>query len=85
MKKKKKQRPIEYDDGRTIADMNVEGFRWYTPRKLQKTKEELGDLKLTARETFAMILGAYRALLPVLLLGFGGLILAMFFIQIWLT
>lgn len=25
-----KKRPLE-DDGRTIADMNVEGFKWYQP------------------------------------------------------
>ncbi len=29
-KKKERKRPAEDDDGRTIADMNVDGMPWYT-------------------------------------------------------
>ena len=33
MTKKKPELP-EGDDGRTVADMNVEGMPWYTPKNL---------------------------------------------------
>ena len=32
MTKKKPELP-DWDDGRTVADMNVEGMPWYSPKK----------------------------------------------------
>ena len=39
MKRKKKQLP-EWDDGRTVANMNVEGMPWYHPDSGKEVKEE---------------------------------------------
>ena len=37
--KRKKQLP-EWDDGRTVANMNVEGLPWYRPDSGKEVKEE---------------------------------------------
>lgn len=82
---RKSKKIYDDDDGRTIANMNVEGASWYTGDD-DKTRHdrELKQTNLTARETWAMILAAYRAYLPALLsiiLGFG---IAMLIIWLWL-
>ena len=38
MAKKKKTKFV--DDGRTIADMNVEGMPWYTPGKKEEGQKK---------------------------------------------
>lgn len=68
---KRKKKKYDDDDGRTIADMNVEGMPWYTPRSDKKVSEE--D-KPTRKETFAMIRGWFAAYAPRILaiaIGFG--------------
>lgn len=73
------------DDGRSIADMNIEGFSWYTPNKYSTERKNLSDLKLTRKERMAMIFGALQAILPVaiimILLLFGVFLL----ISFWLS
>ena len=67
---KKKQLP-EWDDGRTVADMNVEGMPWYRPDRGKKVNEE--D-KPTRKEKRALIRAGYLAYLPhflAILFGFG--------------
>lgn len=65
MKKNKKQKFI--DDGRTIADMNVEGMPWYNPAEKKAgtdaSKSELASL--SGKETAAMIKGVMAAALLV--------------------
>lgn len=65
MKKNKKQKFI--DDGRTIADMNVEGMPWYNPAAKKAgtdaSKNELASL--SGKETAAMIKGVMAAALLV--------------------
>lgn len=75
------------DDGRTIADMNVEGMPWYNPSRGKKQKNEdllwLNDL--SKGETWAIVWGVLKAaLLVVLIFGavFGLLILFMYYV--WL-
>lgn len=81
--RRKKQRKLpEWDDGRTVAEMNVEGMPWYQPTSGKKVKEE--D-KPTRRETRAMIRAGFLAYLPrffAILVGFG---LAVFFVYLWLN
>lgn len=70
MKRKKKELP-EYDDGRVIADMNVEGMPWYRPDADKKVKDE--D-KPSRKETWALIRAGFAAYFPrfiVILIGFG--------------
>lgn len=58
------------DDGHTISEMNVEGMPFYEPNK--PTKEQVKNSeKPTKKETFAMIMGAYKAYLPTLLFMVG--------------
>lgn len=57
------KKPPEGDDGRTVADMNVEGMPWYTPRSDGPAPGE--KHRLTARETLSMIGGALGAALLV--------------------
>ncbi|MCF7924878.1 MAG: hypothetical protein K9L64_07240 [Candidatus Izimaplasma sp.] len=67
MKKEKKKKPEIIDDGRTIAEMNVKGFRWYQSKETISKKAKIKALDLTPRERRAMIIGSYLAYLPVLL------------------
>lgn len=65
--KKKKQKLDELDDGRTISDMNVPGFDWYQDKKTVRKRRTIGKLDLTKEERRAMIIGAYKAYLPIFL------------------
>ncbi len=61
---KKEKKKEELDTQTTVADMNVEGFRWYDPKKKEGGKEAP---KLTKKEQRALIKGAYKAMLPMFL------------------
>ncbi len=78
-KQQKKQE--ELDTQTTIADMNVEGFRWYDPKKKEVGKE---TPKLTKKEQRALIRGAYKAMLP-MIVCIGVAFVAMFLLAwLWL-
>ncbi|MDY3863962.1 MAG: hypothetical protein SOZ51_07655 [Eubacteriales bacterium] len=81
-KKEKKILPPE-DDGRTVVNMNVEGFSWYQPNLPEKKKKNDPD-KPTRKETLAMIRAAYRTMLPYALIAIGGLVLAFVAGALWL-
>ncbi len=63
---KKKKEPF-IDDGRVIANMNVEGMPWYqdVPRTDYGKEEKEPPLKLTRREKAAMMRGVMGAALLV--------------------
>ena len=68
----KKKKKDDLDTETTIADMNVEGFRWYNPHK-NKQKQSIG--KVTKKEYWAMVRGAFSAMLPMFLcIIIGGLL-----------
>lgn len=72
------------DDGRSITDLNIEGFSWYIPKRWKNEKNELADLKISKEERKAMILGAFSAILPVagfVVLMYAG---AFLLISMWL-
>lgn len=92
MGKKNKQKFV--DDGRTIANMNVEGMPWYNPQTAGKGQDSDGDsnanrpqepIKLTGKETAAMIKGVIAAalLIAVIFIGVFGLFI-LFCSKIWL-
>ena len=67
-KKAKKRR--ELDTTTTFVNMNVEGFKWYDPTLDKRIKDKnMGIVhpKVTRREYFKLVFGAYRALWPVIL------------------
>ena len=72
-RKRKKRVEQELDTETTFADMNVEGFSWYNPNK---KKGKVQGEKLSRKEYWAMVFGAYRAMLPLFLcmLASGALI-----------
>lgn len=85
MKKNKKQKFI--DDGRTIADMNVEGMPWYNPVSnkagTDASKSELTSL--SGKETAAMIKGVMAAALLVAVIFIVVFLLFILFCKfIWL-
>ncbi len=82
-KKEKKKKRDTLDTQTTVADMNVEGFRWYDPTRKKGEKKRAPDL--TKKEQKALIRGAYKAMLPMLLcmlLAFAGVVLLAY---LWLN
>lgn len=80
--KRKQKKTYKDDDGRTIVDMNIDGFPWYNPTR--KDKDIAKEDRPTRKEMFALIRGVFAAYLPrflTLLLGFG---LAIGIIYCWL-
>lgn len=81
-KKDKKDKPVqELDTETTFADMNVEGFRWYNPDKKKGRKPVE---KLTRKEYWAAVRGAYRAMLPLLGCMIVGGVLVFLLAYFWL-
>ncbi|MBR2970949.1 MAG: hypothetical protein IKC48_04050 [Clostridia bacterium] len=86
-KRNKNKKQYDDDDGRTIANMNVEGMPWYEPNKEEKDKkkQQMEDLRITRKERRAMIWGAYLAYLPMLLVMLAGFGIAVLLIMLWLS
>lgn len=84
-KSSENRKPVSVDDGRTIANMNVEGMPWYRdPEEIEKHKKA-SKLRLTLKERFAIVWAAYRAYLPRFLVFFlGYLIVALAMYFFWL-
>ena len=78
MKENKKD---DLDMETTVADMNVEGFSWYDPT-LKGGKRQ--KVSLTKKEQRAMIIGAYRAMLPMILCMLVGAGLVVLLAYLWL-
>ena len=76
-----KKRKDDLDMETTVADMNVEGFRWYDPAK-KKGKTE--RVTLTKKEQRAMIRGAYRAMLPMIGCILAGALFMILLAYLWL-
>ena len=87
MARKKPEFP-EGDDGRTIADMNVEGMPWYSPgghlpkaERKQKAKE---GAALTKEESRYYTWGALKAALVVTGVMCAGIVLfVLFCLHVW--
>ena len=60
---RKRLRDAELDTETTFADMNVEGFSWYNPN-LKKQRSQ--KVEVTRKEYWAMVRGAFLAMLPLL-------------------
>lgn len=74
------------DDGRTIVDMNVDGFSWYQPNRSPKREkgERSPSDRLSRKEVLALIGGAYKAMLPYILIAVGGLVVGFVVAALWL-
>ena len=72
MKRDKNSRLPPGDDGRTIADMNVDGMPWYTPPRSTEVPEERSEIpKFTKEEARRYTWAAVRAGI-VIVLVFGA-------------
>lgn len=74
----KKRRDDDLDTTTTFADMNVDGFRWYDPQLKKNGGKRKNKMKVTRKEYWAMVRGAFAALAPYILgamFVFGLLIL----------
>lgn len=80
---KERKKTSTYDDGRTIVDMNVEGMPWYNPNRTDGKKNDKD--KPTFKERMAMIFGAYRALLPFVLVTVVAFALVAVLIYLWVS
>jgi len=76
MPKDNKKKNDFVDDGSTIADMNVEGFRWYQSKKTRELRKNLVEVDLSPKERRAIVKGAFLAFLPVFLIIVGSFIAA---------
>lgn len=70
MPKAPKRQKAELDTTTTFANMNVEGFKWYDPtleKRIEEKKNGVVHQKVTRREYWQMVRGAFAAFFPFLL------------------
>lgn len=65
---KKNKKVDDLDTETTFADMNVEGFRWYNPRKSKTGGDKQQRQKLTRKEYWQLVRAAFAAYAPVFLI-----------------
>ena len=84
---KKEERKQKFvDDGRRIADMNVDGMPWYNPAKKDNviTESSQNFTDLTPKEKRAMTLGVLYAALSIgLLFSLGFFLFILFCTKVW--
>ncbi len=78
MSKKRKEKYV--DDGHTIYNMNIEGFKWYNPNHDKKD-----ELYIEKKEKWAIIKAAFSAYFPKLMLVLLSFGLAILLIYLWLS
>ena len=79
--KKNRAEKQELDMETTVADMNVEGFRWYDPSRKKGKREAVS---LTKKEQRALLWGAVRAMLPMIACILSGMLLIFLLAFLWL-
>ena len=79
--KDEKKEIVYIDDHHTVADMNVEGFSWYNPN-MKAGKKPVSDL--TDKEYWAMVGGAFRAMLPMFICILVGAVVMFLIALLWL-
>ncbi len=69
----RKNKKDDLDMETSFADMNVEGFSWYNPHAKKNNGVKQVKRKISRKEYWAMVRGAFAAMLPMI----GCIILAM--------
>ena len=80
MKKKKKHDNLDTET--TFADMNIEGFSWYNPDKKKNPSKPIG--KVSKKEYWAMVRGAFSAMLPMIGCIIAGALIVFLLAYLWL-
>ena len=70
------------DDGRTIADMNVDGFSWYNKNKPKDPKDQI---YLTRKERRAIFRAMVSKMLPIAIISLIAFVMSYFLIKLWLS
>lgn len=73
----------DYDDGRTVADMNVEGMPWYRSKKARKNGKEVSQLDLSRKERRAVVWAGVKAVLPAAICAVAGMTAAIIIVALW--
>lgn len=81
--RKKNKREDDLDTETTIVDMNVEGFRWYDPTK--KSGEKKVPLKISRREYWRMVRGAFAAYAPMIICIVVAFLIVFGLAYLWLS
>ena len=72
------------DDGRTIADMNVDGMPWYVQKRERPVASESEPLELSRKEKWAMMGGILKAtILVTLAFGLGFFLFILFCVLVF--
>lgn len=91
--KKDKKKKDDWDDGRTVAPMGAEWMPWNhgtraaRPKKTNSPDTQGGEgerLRLTKAERRGILLGALRAVWPILVCLAVAVVFMYFFARIWL-
>ena len=81
MSEKQPKKQDDLDMETTFADMNVEGFSWYNPKK-KKGKTE--KINVSRKEYWAMVRGAFAAYLPMFLCIISAFAIVVLLAYLWL-
>lgn len=85
--RKKGKKPENFDTTTTFVNMNVEGFKWYDPtleKRLEEKKKGIVQPKISRREYWRMVRGAFAAALPIILIMMIIFGLIVCFAYLWL-
>lgn len=66
----------------SFADMNVDGFKWYNPKAKKQSDMKKVKTKVTRKEYWAMVRGAFAAIAPFIIISvviFGLVFLLAYF------
>ena len=81
-----KKKPDDLDMTTSFADMNVDGFKWYNPKAKKQSKDDLKKVKtkVTRKEYWAMVRGAFAAIAPFILISIVMISLVFLLAYFWL-
>ena len=82
MMKNKDKREEYIDDGRTIADMNVDGFSWFNKNK---PKDPKNQIILTRKERRAIFHAMVSKMIPIAIIALIAFTMSYFLIKLWLS
>ena len=76
----------DLDTTTSFADMNVDGFKWYNPKAKKQKQDDLKKVKtkVTRKEYWAMVRGAFAAIAPFILISIIMFSLVFLLAYFWL-
>lgn len=81
---RKNKKDDNLDTQTSFADMNVEGFSWYTPEDKSGKKEQKVKRSVSRKEYWQMVRGAFAAMLPAIVIFFIAMAIVGILLYLWL-